>query len=326
MRIERGERSALLRLTLLCLALLRLALASLTLTVVAGCFATGPRAPARAPPHPVVLWDSTPAAEAVDRAALENLPDPAARSEPRSESGNFSPYVVFGQTYNVLPSGEGYVEEGVASWYGTKFNGRATASGETYDMFTLTAAHKTLPIPCYVRVTNLRNARTTIVRVNDRGPFHDERVMDLSFAAAVKLGFDLQGTAPVKLEVVAAAQGSPIPRTQIARADSTPSPLVIVPNARVEAQTVAMTAPAFSAASDGALFLQAGAFRSREGAERLRTIIRRVLGTSTQVAFAIGSDAVHRVRVGPLFDMDEASRVQNKLIEANLGVALIVRN
>ena len=303
----------------------------LPLAVLAGCFATGPRAPAHAPPGPVVLWDATPAAESVDRAALEKLPDPVTRSETRSESGNFSPYVVFGQTYNVLPTGEGYVEEGLASWYGTKFNGHATASGETYDMFTLTAAHKTLPIPCYVRVTNLRNARSTIVRVNDRGPFHDERVMDLSFAAAVKLGFDLQGTAPVRVEVIAAALGSPIPRTLLAAGPSRAAlPFSSATNASAtNASTTtasSASARAFSSGSDGALFLQAGAFRSRESAERLRTSIRRVLGAAAQVAFAVGSDAVHRVRVGPLLDMGEASRLQNKLIDANLGVPLIVHD
>ena len=275
-----------------------------------GCFATAPRAPVRSPPGPVVLWDTPAAAESVDRATLENLPDPIVRSETRSESGNFSPYVVFGQTYAVLPTGEGYAEEGLASWYGTKFNGRATASGETYDMFTLTAAHKTLPIPCYVRVTNLRNARSTIVRVNDRGPFHEERLLDLSFAAAVKLGFDVQGTAPVRIEVVAAAQGSPIPRTLLAALPA----------------RGAAAGGAFASAADRALFLQAGAFRSRASAERMKSSIVRVLGASTPVAFAVGSDAVHRVRVGPLSDIGEASRLQNRLIEANLGVALIVHN
>ena len=101
-----------------------------------------------------------------------------------------------------MKSAVGYRAEGIASWYGTKFHGRRTSSGETYDMFKLTAAHRTLPIPTYVRVTNLENGRQTLVRVNDRGPFHDDRMLDLSYAAAVKLGFSRQGTTRVRVEAL----------------------------------------------------------------------------------------------------------------------------
>lgn len=309
----------------------------LMLVALAGCFATTPRPQPRAPGHPVVFWDTTPAPETVDRVALENLADPLARSEPRSESGNYSPYIVLGQTYDVLPTGEGYVAEGLASWYGAKFHGRATASGETYDMYTLTAAHKTLPIPCFVRVTNLRNGKSTIVRVNDRGPFHDERLMDLSFAAAVKLGFDLQGTAPVRLEMVAAAQGSPIPRTLLANAPRRlPDPFTVVaPTSSFSSNTGSSNTGSSNAGSPntgltsggaGELFLQAGAFHSREAAERMRGAIQRVVGLTTQVALAVGSDTVHRVRIGPLLDVGEANRLQSKLIDANFGVPLIIRD
>ena len=155
---------------------------------------TLPRGPASAD-----AVDSGPQA-AVDREALKALPDLIARSEPRVAAGNFSPYVVLGQTYEVLNQADDYAEEGLASWYGTKFHGRATSNGEAFDMYTLSAAHKTLPIPSYVRVTNLSNGLATVLRVNDRGPFHDDRLIDLSYAAAVKLGFDLNGTAPVRVE------------------------------------------------------------------------------------------------------------------------------
>ncbi len=135
-------------------------------------------------------------------ANLAHLPDPVPRVEPKSRRGNPPSYVVHGRTYFVMPTAEGYSEVGHASWYGRKFHGRTTSSGEPFDMLKLTAAHRSLPIPAYVRVTNLENGRKTIVRVNDRGPFHPNRIIDLSYAAAVKLGFHNAGTARVKVEVI----------------------------------------------------------------------------------------------------------------------------
>ena len=135
-------------------------------------------------------------------ADLADLPDPIPRSEPRSARGNPPSYTVYGQTYEVMQSAAGYYATGMASWYGRKFHGRLTSSGEPFDMFALTAAHRSLPIPAYVRVTNLDNGRSSVVRVNDRGPFHSDRIIDLSYAAAVKLGFVDQGTARVRVEVL----------------------------------------------------------------------------------------------------------------------------
>ena len=133
---------------------------------------------------------------------LVNLPDPVPRREPRSARGNPPSYTVLGKTYQVMESAAGYYATGTASWYGRKFHGRLTSSGEPFDMFALTAAHRSLPIPTYVRVTNLDNGRASVVRVNDRGPFHGDRIIDLSYAAAVKLGFADRGTAHVRLEVL----------------------------------------------------------------------------------------------------------------------------
>ena len=130
------------------------------------------------------------------------LVDAQPRPEPITRAGNSSPYTVFGQTYHLLSSAEGYRTRTIASWYGSKFHGRLTANGERYDMYQMTGAHKTLPIPSYVRVTNIENGLSTIVRINDRGPFHSDREIDLSWAAASKLGFHHQGTAPVELEVI----------------------------------------------------------------------------------------------------------------------------
>ncbi|MEQ8858451.1 MAG: septal ring lytic transglycosylase RlpA family protein [Pseudomonadales bacterium] len=133
---------------------------------------------------------------------LASLPDPIPRKEPPSNRGNPASYTVHGRTYRVMESAAGYYATGLASWYGRKFHGRQTSSGEPFDMFTLTAAHRSLPIPTYVRVTNLDNGRHSVVRVNDRGPFHSDRIIDLSYAAAVKLGFADHGTARVRVEVL----------------------------------------------------------------------------------------------------------------------------
>ncbi len=131
---------------------------------------------------------------------VDLIPEPEVVDEPRSRYGNRSPYSVLGKSYRVLDSADGYDEQGVASFYGNKFHRRRTSSLEVYDMYAFSAAHKTLPLPSYARVTNLDNGKSVIVRVNDRGPFHDGRIIDLSYAAAVKLGIDRKGTGNVRVE------------------------------------------------------------------------------------------------------------------------------
>jgi len=128
--------------------------------------------------------------------------DAVPAAEPRARYGNHSPYTVLGKTYTVMSSSKGYHEKGIASWYGSKFHGRRTSSGEPYDMHLATAAHKRLPLPTYVEVTNLDNGRSMIVKVNDRGPFHKDRIIDLSYAAAIKLGVDQTGTARVEVRAI----------------------------------------------------------------------------------------------------------------------------
>ena len=123
-------------------------------------------------------------------------------AEPLARYGNHSPYTVLGKTYTVLPTSRGYHERGIASWYGSKFHGRRTSSGELYDMHLATAAHKTLPLPTYAEVTNLDNGRKMIVKINDRGPFHKDRIIDLSYAAAIKLGVDQTGTARIDVRAI----------------------------------------------------------------------------------------------------------------------------
>lgn len=133
---------------------------------------------------------------------LSKVPDAVPRPEPHSRWGNKSPYQVLGKRYYVLPTAEGYRERGIASWYGKKFHGHTTSNGEIYDMYQMSAAHKSLPLPSFVRVTNLDNNRQVVVRVNDRGPFHDKRLIDLSYAAAYRLGVLQHGTARVEIEAI----------------------------------------------------------------------------------------------------------------------------
>ena len=172
-----------------------LGLLSLALT---GCSYPGYQTPA-APKPP---QDAAPVNTQDVLARLERLPDPEVKSEPRSKRGNGPVYTVWNKSYQVMDSAQGFSQEGLASWYGTKFHGRDTSSGEPFDIYKLTAAHRHLPLPTYVRVTNLSNNKQTIVKVNDRGPFHGDRIIDLSYAAAVKLGFHDKGTSRVRIEVV----------------------------------------------------------------------------------------------------------------------------
>lgn len=205
---------------------------------------------------------------------LAAIPEPVPRDEPRSRYGNRSPYSVLGRTYHVLPSAEGYLERGTASWYGNKFHGRATSSLEPYDMYRYSAAHRTLPLPSYVQVTNLENGRSVVVRVNDRGPFHGERLIDLSYVAALRLGMLERGTAPVEVRTLRAGEGP-------ALADRAPTP-----------------APP---AADVPVWLQVGSFRDRDNAERLRRRLRTAGVERVELQPAqVASETIWRVRVGPL--------------------------
>lgn len=162
---------------------------------------------------------------------LSQVPDAVPRDEPRARYGNPARYEVFGQTYYVKDSAEGYDQEGIASWYGTKFHGRRTSSGEPYDMYAMTAAHRSLPLPTYAEVTNLDNGKRVVVRINDRGPFVDNRIIDLSYAAATRLDMVDAGTAPVRVRTVTAADSCVPPAPGTVRPPATrrqrpPSPMM----------------------------------------------------------------------------------------------------
>jgi len=233
---------------------------------------------------------------------ISGLVEPVPRAEPRARQGNRSPYKVLGKSYHVLDSSRGFRERGLASWYGTKFNGRATSSGELYDICQFSAAHKTLPLPSYVRVTNLDNGRSLVVRVNDRGPFHPGRVMDLSYAAAVRLGVDRTGTARVELEAVGPG-------------DSTPSDRQAAVSDAIE-QTSAGFGSAARPAGDA--IIQAGSFSEKANARRLADRLEEggVGRVDVDHAEVDGRD-IWRVRIGPV-DADDMDGVLARL--RGLGV------
>ena len=176
----------------------RAGILSLALPILLAACAT-PATPGLYKPR---VADAAPTNSATTINRLARLRDPKVIAEPRGTRGNGPVYTVLGKSYRVMDSAKGFRQRGLASWYGTKFHGRSTSSGEPFDIYKLTAAHKHLPLPTFVRVTNLDNGKQTVVRVNDRGPFHGDRVIDLSYAAAVKLDFYRQGTANVLIEVL----------------------------------------------------------------------------------------------------------------------------
>ncbi len=222
-------------------------------------------------------------------ADVHAIPDAVPKHEPRSKYGNPPSYVVFGRRYHVMDSAQGYAEQGIASWFGPKFHGRRTSSGEPYDMYGMTAAHKSLPLPTYVRVTNLENGRSVVLRVNDRGPFVSNRIIDLSYVAAHKLGIVGSGTGLV--EVKALTPGQPELRKASWVNDTQAEP-----------------------DAERALYIQVGAFSSRQNAEQMRGQLLLNGFDEVQVQSTHASaEAVFRVRIGPLATVDSADRAVQDL-------------
>ena len=308
---------------------------------MAACFSAPPRSER---PGPETVAPQPPAAATPPPA--DSVPDMVPRAEPRSRSGNPPFYDVFGKRYYVLSSGVGYIERGVASWYGPGFHKVRTSTGESYDMYAMTAAHKTLPLPAYVRVTNLQNGRSIVVRVNDRGPFVGNRIIDLSYTAASKLDMLRNGTAMVEvrsLEPVAAntpvlAQGTAPAATpnaasnaaSNAAANAAPiaAPLTVTPLTAATGTTppAPAAAPVDSSppasAPDGAagavstvavpraLFIQAGAFSDPKNADRL---VEKLRGGGYGKVFVrdneIAGRRMYRVRIGPVPSVAEFDRI-----------------
>ena len=237
-----------------------------------------PRPPERVPP---------PASVPPPPAGIESIPDAVPRSEPRSAHGNPPFYDVLGRRYFVLAAADGYLERGVASWYGPTFHGGNTSSGEPYDMYGMSAAHKTLPLPTYARVTNLRNGRNVVVRINDRGPFVANRLIDLSYTAAAKLDMIREGTTLVEVRTL--TPGVP---DELTRSAQSPPP---------------------------SLYVQAGAFADAHNAQR---VLERLHAAGLASAFIVspleGKSRLYRVRLGPVGSVAEFDQLTARL--AALGI------
>lgn len=222
-------------------------------------------------------------------ANLEQVPDAIPRIETLHRGAN-RPYTIFGKTYVPNVSSDAFRQSGVASWYGKKFHGQKTSIGEIYDMYAMTAAHPTLPLPSYVRVTNPANSKSVVVRVNDRGPFHADRIIDLSYVAAAKLDIARRGSATVNVERVFAGEATPPP--------------VLASAALVVAPTV-ITTSTISADAD-VFYLQLGAFSSLENADIFRERMTRELDWNREPIAVRNIDGLYRVRLGPYKTRDEA--------------------
>ena len=269
-------------------------LAGCILVLLAGCAVVSGRGPSGdGPTHPVPTVTApvpvpAPYPARPTPADIAAIPDAVPRIEPRGRNGNPPFYAVLGRRYALLPTPEGYVERGVASWYGPGFHGVSTALGEPYDMYAMTAAHKTLPIPCYARVTNLTNGRSVVVRINDRGPFVSNRLIDLSYTAAAKLDMLRGGTAMVEVRVI--TPGEP----------------------QSEALTRATEAP------PPTLYVQAGAFAVPGNAQALLQRLQQAGLANTFVLPPLPGKRLYRVRVGPVNSVVDFDALAARL--ATLGV------
>ncbi len=248
-----------------------------------------------------------------------------------------NPYTVLGKNYFPIQQSKDYVASGTASWYGTKFHGQNTANGEVYDLYGMSAAHKTLPLPSYVRVTNLDNSRSVILRVNDRGPFYSDRIIDLSYAAAKKLGYAETGTARVKVEGIDpqqywAQRGKPAPlmlnEPQAAQPQITASTGKVeqwTPPPQQHAAPVVAVPQLAQGQAAGGQYLQVGAFANPDAAELLRSKLSSMVQAPVFISSIVrNQQTLHRVRLGPIGTPGEIQQVQNSVRLANLGQPSVV--
>ncbi|WP_095109609.1 septal ring lytic transglycosylase RlpA family protein [Pseudomonas sp. Irchel 3E20] len=248
-----------------------------------------------------------------------------------------NPYTVLGKNYFPIQQSKDYVASGTASWYGTKFHGQNTANGEVYDLYGMSAAHKTLPLPSYVRVTNLDNNRSVILRVNDRGPFYSDRIIDLSYAAAKKLGYAETGTARVKVEGIDpqqywAQRGKPAPlmlnEPQAAQPQITASTGKVeqwTPPPQQHAAPVVAVPQLAQGQAAGGQYLQVGAFANPDAAELLRSKLSSMVQAPVFISSIVrNQQTLHRVRLGPIGTPGEIQQVQNSVRLANLGQPSVV--
>ena len=233
---------------------------------------------------------------------VSTIPNAVPKNEPKSRYGNPESYVVVGKRYYVLDSSKNYVEKGIASWYGTKFHGRRTSSGETYDMYAMTAAHKTLPLPTYVQVKNLNNGKYIIVKVNDRGPFHENRIIDLSYTAAIKLDIIKKGTGLVEVRAI--------------------DPMRSTKNSLVNEKKNKI-----STNQDISFYIQVGTFGELENAEILKQKLSSLGDDLIKISNVVTSGkTLYRVRIGPITDTKLSDPIVAKLSSFGIFKYRIVTN
>ena len=315
-------------------------------TLLLAACATAPQRKAAAPaPAPVAGSGGYLAGDGPDDhppANLDAIPDAVPKAEPLHRYAN-RPYVALGKTYTPLTQPGNYTERGVASWYGRKFNGQRTSSGESYDMYAMSAAHPTLPIPSYARVTNLANHKSVVVRINDRGPFLENRIIDLSYTAAYRLGIVGDGSSEVEVEsinpdvsinTVAANtvqsqpldNSAPIPAAPVAAAApaQAPAPVVAatapVAPAAAPAAAPADPAPGSSAlqSTDTSVYLQLGAFESQANAQAFLEKMRGQLGDTGKQLVLSNKEGMVRVHIGPYSSVNDA-RSSADILAGKLG-------
>ncbi|MBT9458716.1 MAG: septal ring lytic transglycosylase RlpA family protein [Burkholderiaceae bacterium] len=310
-------------------------LAAAIAVLLAGCAGT-PRSPsAPSAPRPDPGRDGP---EAVIPPNLHLVPDAEPRLEPLRRGGPNKPYEVLGQRYEPMTADQPLIERGLASWYGRKFHGRSTASGETYNMYAMTAAHPTMPIPSYARVRNPANGREVLVRVNDRGPFHPGRIIDLSYTAALKLD-TLRGVTPVEVERLtfedirtgAWRRDNPVPVFVAGEAAGAPerSATFSPPPPRVDpAQLLAADEPALPSApkiASPGYWLQLGAFSRLDGAETLRLRLATELEGLAPLLAIFKDSSLHRLQAGPYPTREEARQAAERLRAALNLQPVVVR-
>jgi rare lipoprotein A len=283
-----------------------------TVALLHGCASRPPAAPAgKSPPLPVPgvprVDDPTPRTPA----ELMQVPDAVPRDEPIPRGGPNRPYELGGERHVPLPPGERYEARGIASWYGRPFHGRKTANGETFNMYAMTAAHKTLPLPSFARVTNPANGRSVVVRVNDRGPFTPGRLIDLSYTAAVKLG--IAGIAPVQVQRILPQDIRDMPLN----GDDVPEP--------PRAQPLADPPPAKAAVAAPGFWLQLGAYREAPGAMSLQQQAAEAVPALSLLLTVVGQGGLHRVQAGPFATREEADAASAQVRSKLLLVPVVVQ-
>jgi rare lipoprotein A len=289
--------------------------------LLAACSTAPPSAPpasAPAPATPSTKYYKDDGPGDAPPANLEQIPDATPRLEPLHRFAN-RPYTVLGRDYVPATALRNYKERGIASWYGRKFHGQKTSIGETYDMYAMTAAHPTLPLPSFARVTNVATGKSVVVRVNDRGPFLHGRIIDLSYAAAHKVGIASKGSGEVEVEAIipgdrpiltAAAPLPPVATAAPASASTTPLPAAEAPPAPISRDT-------------GGFAVQLGAFQNFINAQTFLAHVQAQLASAQVEPKVREANGMFRVYVGPYPDRDEAKRVAERITSA-FGVATAV--